>query len=113
MSRSLQEAEAAVAELNLVSVFDVDVRKLSAGSGAKIDVRSRAFRKFAVSRNAVGMDVSLGNVFNFPIPAARRFEVDIHITLGIDNGCNALRRNHVRGVDQAAFQVRPVRGFHV
>ena len=38
----------------------------------------------------------------FKFLAGRRFEVDIHIALGIDDGCNALRRNHVRGVGQAA-----------
>ena len=102
VSRSVQEPEAAVAELNLVSVLDRDVRELSAGSRAEIDLRSGAFRQFAMSRHEVGMEVSLDNVFDLPILAGCRFEVDIHIALGIDDGCDALRRNHVRGVGQAA-----------
>ena len=90
VSRSVQEPEAALAELNLVSVLDRDVRELSAGSRAEIDVRSGAFRQFAMSRNEVGMEVSLDDVFDLQILAGCRFEVDIHIALGIDDGCNAL-----------------------
>src|SRR5262245_58993147 len=48
------------------------------------------------------MEVSLDNVFDLPILAGCRIEVDIYITLGIDDGGHALRRNHVRRVGQAA-----------
>ena len=92
MSRSLQEAEAALPELDLVSVLHRDVRELSAGSRAEIDVRASALRKFAMSRDEVGMDVSLDDVFDLPPIASCRFEIDIHIALGIDDGCDALRR---------------------
>src|SRR5262249_10970170 len=102
VSRSLQEPEAAVAELNLVSVLDRDVRKLSTGSRAKIDLRSGAVGEFAMSRNEVGMKVSLDDVFDLPLPVGCCLEIDVHVTLRIDDGCNAVRRNHVRSVGQAA-----------
>jgi hypothetical protein len=98
----VQEPEATVAELNLVSVRDRDVKEFSAGSHAEIDVRSGAFRKFAMSRHEVGMDVSLDDVFDLGIHASCRFEVNIHIALRIDDGGDALRPNHVRGVREAA-----------
>src|ERR1700745_3479532 len=55
-----------------------------------------------MSRNEVGVNVSLDNVFDLRIHASCRFEVDLNIALGIDDGGDALRRNHVRGVGQAA-----------
>ena len=102
VSRSLQETEGAVTELNLVSVFDRNVRNLRAGSRAEIDARSRAFRKLVMSRHEVGMEVSLDDVLDLPLLSRRHFEVDIHIALRIDDRCHALRRNHVRRVGQAA-----------
>src|SRR5882724_905338 len=47
------------------------------------------------------MDVSLDNIFDLPRLASCRFKVDIYIALGIDNGCDAFRPNHVRCVGQA------------
>src|SRR5713101_6221111 len=44
MSRSLQEPEAALSELNLVPVLDRDVKELSSRSRAEIDVRGGAVR---------------------------------------------------------------------
>ena len=55
---------------------------LGAGSRAEIDLRSGAFRQFAMSRYEVGMEVSLDDVFDFPILASRRLEGDIDIALG-------------------------------
>ena len=49
MSRSLQEPEAALSELNLVSVRDRHVKELRSGSHPEMDVRSGALRKFAMS----------------------------------------------------------------
>jgi hypothetical protein len=48
MSGSLQEPEAALAEPNLVSVIDRDVRKPGSGACAEIDMRSGAFGEFAM-----------------------------------------------------------------
>src|SRR5262249_36004049 len=66
---SLQKTEATVAELNLVSVPNGNMSELGARSGAEIDLRSRAFRKFAMTRHEVGMDVSFDNIFDLPVPA--------------------------------------------
>ena len=49
MSGSLQEPEAALSELNLVSVRDRHVKELRSGSRPEMDVRSGALRKFAMS----------------------------------------------------------------
>src|SRR5258706_10048349 len=46
------------------------------------------------------MDVSLDNMLDLPRLASRRLEIDIHIALGIDDGRDALRSNHVRCVSQ-------------
>src|SRR6266849_1707248 len=48
------------------------------------------------------MHVGLDNVFDLPPIAGCCLKVDIDIALGIDNGCDALRSNHVRCVGQAA-----------
>jgi hypothetical protein len=109
VSRSVQEPEAALTELNLVSVLDRDVSELSAGFRAEIDLRSGAFRQFPMPRHEVGMDVSLDDVFDSPILTSCRIEVDIHIALGIDDDCDAFRRNHVRGMGQAA----QIESFHL
>jgi len=102
VSRSLQEPEAAIAELDLVAVVDGDVREFSTGPRSQIDTRSGAFRQFAMSRNEVGMNVSFDDVFDLHVFGRCRVEVDVHVALGIDDGCHALRRNHIRGVGQAA-----------
>ncbi len=49
VSRSLQEPEAALSELNLVSVRHRDVKELSSGAHAEVDVRLGALRKFTMS----------------------------------------------------------------
>jgi hypothetical protein len=89
MSRSLEELEAALPELNLVSVLDRDVRELSSGPGAEIDARSGALGKFAMARDEVGMQMSLDNMFDPPPLAGCHLEVDINVPLGIDYRCNA------------------------
>ena len=47
------------------------------------------------------MDVGLDNVFDLPPIAGCCLKIVIDIALGIDNGCDALRSNHVGGVGQA------------
>jgi hypothetical protein len=86
----MEEPEAALAELNLVSILDRDVWELSAGSVAQIDPGSGAFRQFAMSRHKVGMEVSLDDVPDFPIPGSRSLDVEINVALRIDDRCHAL-----------------------
>ena len=93
VSWSLQEPEAALTELDLVSVLDRDVREQRAGPGAEIDARSGATGKFAMPRDEVGMQVGLDDVFDLPSIAGCGIEIDIHITLGIDNCGNPLRND--------------------
>jgi hypothetical protein len=102
MSGSLQEPEAAPPELKLVSVLDRDVRELSSGAGAKIDARCGALGKFAMSRDEIGVHVSLDNVFDLPPLAGCRVKVDINVPLRIDYGCNSVRANGVGCMCQAA-----------
>src|SRR5262249_47012563 len=90
------------AELKFIAVLNRYMRELSAGSGTQVNARSGPFGKLEMSRHEVGVDMSLDNVADLPFLASRRFEIDIHIALGIDDGCNALRRNHVRRVGEAA-----------
>src|SRR5215831_13168370 len=70
--KSVEEPEAALAELNLVSVLDRHVRELTAGSGAQIDPSFGAFRRLALSRHEVSIEVRLDDRFDFPILASRR-----------------------------------------
>ena len=107
--RSLQEPEAALAEPNFVSVLDRDVSELSAGSRAEIDLSPGAFRQLAMPRHEVSMEVSLDDVLDSPILTSCRIDVNIHIALRIDDGCDALRCNHVRGMSQAA----QIESFHL
>ena len=83
VSRSLQEPEGALSELNLVPVLDRHVKELRSGSHSEMDVRSGALRKFAMSRDEVGMDVGLDNMFDLPALAFCPFQVNIHTALGI------------------------------
>src|SRR5437870_4322897 len=55
------------------------------------------------------MDVSLDNVFDLPRLASCRLEIDIHVALGIDDRCDALRPNHVRCVGQTT----QIESFHL
>src|SRR5262245_14233497 len=102
MSRSLQEPKRALTELQFVPILDFDMGELRTGSRADIDLRSGAFRKFAVSRHEVGMDVSLDDVFDLPPFAGCRLEVDVDIALGIDDSREAIGPDHVGGVGQTA-----------
>jgi hypothetical protein len=74
MSRSLQEPEAALSEPNLVSVLNGHVRELRSGTRPKIDVRSGTLRKFAMSRDKVGMDMGsiICSIFHIFKAAASR-----------------------------------------
>ena len=53
----MEEPEAALAELNLVSILDRDVWELSAGSVAQIDPGSGALRQFAMSRKPARLKI--------------------------------------------------------
>jgi hypothetical protein len=90
MPGSLEEAKAALPELNLVAVLHRDVRKLGSSPGAQIDARSRALGKFVMARDEVGVQVSLDDVFDLPALARCQLKVDINIALRIDDGGNAL-----------------------
>ena len=102
MPGSLEEPEAALPELNLVSVLDRDVRELGSGPGAEIDARPGALGKFAMARDEVGVQVRLDNMFDLPPLAGCRLKVNINVPLRIDDGGNALRANRVGCVGQAA-----------
>jgi hypothetical protein len=98
----VEEPEPAIAEPNLVTVPDRDIREFRSGSCAQIDPSSRAFRQFAMSRHEVGMEVSLDDIFDLTVLAGRGLEVDIDIALGVDYSCDALGGDHVRRMGQAA-----------
>jgi hypothetical protein len=105
MTRSLKEPKAALPEPNLISVPNGYVRKFSAGPGAErgpqIDVGARALGQFTMARDKVGVQMGLNNVIDLPSVGGRCFEIDVYVALGIDNGCNTFRRNHIRCVGQA------------
>jgi len=55
-----------------------------------------------MSRDEIGVQVSLDNMFELPAIAGCRLQVDIHIPLRIDDGCHALRAHRVGCVGQTA-----------
>ena len=90
MAGSLQEAKAALPELNLLAVLNRLVGELSPGPGPEIDPRSGTFGEFAMPRHEVGVQMRLDNVFDLPPVARCRIEIDVNIPLGVDDRCHPL-----------------------
>jgi hypothetical protein len=97
----LQKSEAALAELNPVSVSDCNVRELSSRASAEIYLRSGALGEFVMSGDKIGVNVRLDDVFDLPPVGGCGFKVDVDIPLGIDYRGHASRGDHVRGVGEA------------
>src|SRR5215469_12385737 len=108
MSRSLQELEAAVSELKLVSILDRDMREPCTGTSADVDAGVSALGEFTVPRDEIGVHVCLDDVLDLPPVASGRLQVNLHIPLRIENGGDTLRSNHVGRVGQAT----QIESFH-
>jgi hypothetical protein len=66
-----------------------------------------------MARDKVGVQMSLDDVADPAAIAGCRFEVDVDIALGIDDDCDAVRRDHIRCVGQATkTKSLDLRRFH-
>ncbi len=102
VSGSLQEPERALSEFDPVAVRDRHVRELRSGSRADVDLRAGPFREFQMSGDEVGMDVGLDNLGDLPTLLGCRGDINIDVPLGVDDGRDALRPDHVGCVGQAS-----------
>jgi hypothetical protein len=102
MSGSLQNAEAAFAELDSVAFLDRDVRELSSGTCAEINLCACVFGKLAMSRDKVGVNVRFDNVPYFPAVGCCGTKIDVDIPLRVDHRGHASRRDHIRGMRKTA-----------
>ena len=73
-----------------------------AGLRSKIDFGASAGREFLVSGDKIGVQVSFKNVADGQPVLFGGLQIKVHVALGIDHDCFALRPEHVRGMGQAA-----------
>jgi hypothetical protein len=102
MPWGLQEFKSALAELDCVTVFNRSVRKGCAGFGTKIDSCAGALSKLVVAGNEVGVQMRFNNVLDPPAALASRVEIDFNVTLGINDGGDALGADKIRGMRQTS-----------
>lgn len=72
------------------------------GVFAEVDVGATALREFVVARDEVGMEMRLDDVLDAEIVFAGEVEVEVDVALRVDNGSDALARNDVGSVGEAA-----------
>ena len=102
MAGSFEEAQAALAEGDLVAIVDGDVREPGCGAGAHVDLGAGAGGQLAVAGDEVGMQMGFDDVLDLEVVLAGGVEVDFDVALGIDDGGDAFGTQHVGGVGQAA-----------
>ena len=114
MAGSLQEIEAALAELDGVAVLD----RACAGTSApepspEIDARAGALGKFVMAGDEVGVQVRFDDVLDLQPLFAGGVEVDVDVALRVDHRRDAFRPDQVGSVRQTAQkEVFDENGFH-
>ena len=98
----VEEVEAGVAEAEGVAVFDRCVREGSVGVFAEVDAGAGAFGEFVMAGDEVGVEMGLDDVLDLEIFLAGSFDVDVDVTLRVDDGGDALGGDEVGGVGEAA-----------
>ena len=74
----------------------------SAGAIAQIDARSSALGKLMMSGDKIGVQMRFKYVLDRDVMVRGSFQIDINVTLWINNHCLAFRRQHVGGMRQAS-----------
>ena len=96
-----EDANATVAEEDLVSVAKGLMRKLRSGRGSHTNLCAGALRKLAVSGNKISVKMRFEDVFDRDVLLRGSVEVDLDITLRIDDECLALGGEQVGSVREA------------
>ena len=102
MAGGVEEVEAGIAELEGVAVFDGDVRKGRVGIFAEVDSGAGALGELVVAGDEVGVEMRLDDVLDAEIFLGREVEVEVNVALRVDNGSDAIARDDVGGVGEAA-----------
>jgi hypothetical protein len=113
VTRSLEEIEAAVPELNKISIPHRQVHERCAGTFPDVDVGAGAFGKFPMPGNEVCVQMRLDDMLDPDPLACRRLDVDLDVTLGIDDSGRSSGRDEVGRVGEAAeVETLDLNGFH-
>ena len=83
--------ETAAAELDRVAALHRHMRELRSRTLAEIDARSGAGCEFMVSGDKIGMKMRLDDVLDLQTLLASGFEIDVDVTLWIDDRSYAFR----------------------
>ena len=102
VSRSRQHFEVQLAHLQLVAVFHCNMRKRRPSSTRQIDRGASARRQLAVSGDEICMQMRLEDVPDLHAILLRRFQVNFHVALRIDDDSFALRSQQIRSMRQTA-----------
>jgi hypothetical protein len=102
MARGLKESEPASAELEGIAVLHRGVWKFRAGTGAEVNPRSRACRKFVVAGDEIGVQMSLDDVLDFQPALLGGFQINLDVPLQINHRGGALRSDQIGSVGQTA-----------
>ena len=109
MAGRMKEAKVAGPEMKFIAVRDDYVREPCAGVRAQVNLCAGSFGQFVVPGDEVGMDVSLDDMPDLPALVCGCGQVNIHVTLRVNNDCHAAGPEHVGGMGQAT----QVEAFHV
>src|SRR5215813_8982804 len=102
MSRSFESTNLHRSHVHLGTISKWGMWKSCVGCGADIDGRAGASCEFLVSGNEVGVEVSFENVADPKALLFRRLQIDIDITLRVDDRSFAVGADHVGRVRQTA-----------
>ena len=113
MAGSLQKLEETASKPDRIAVFDGRVREGGAGLFAKVDSCARPLRKFTMSGDEVGVEMSFNDVLDLEPFLRGGFEIDVDVPLRVDHGGNTLRTDKVRSVSEAAqIKMLNLHSFH-
>src|ERR1019366_4580347 len=117
VSRCSENVDAQFADAQLETIANSDMRKSCACFFSDVDSRTRACGQLFVSRDEVGVQMGLEDVANLKLLLLRRFQVDLDVTLRIDDDSFAFRFEEIRSMRQTTqiklFEVHgppPLRG---
>ena len=98
----VEEVEAGVAELEGVAVMEGDVGEGGVGIFAEIDAGSGALGELVVAGDEVSVEMGLDDVLDAEIFLAGEVEVEVDVSLWVDDGGDAFAGDDVGGVGKAA-----------
>jgi hypothetical protein len=101
MAGRFEKPQAALAELDLIALGNRDVRELRASLPTHVNRRAGAGGQLAVAGDEIGVQVGLDHMPDAEAVVTRGFQIDVDITLRVNDCRDALGAGHVRSVGQA------------